>query len=205
MSSSSSSSNSVRAPLFSNSYTFTGDRSSAESPIIPFGVASIGTRSFEDCAYITIIIIPSSVGSLNFRAFRNCSSLGSIDLPDGLATIGGSAFEGNVALSFISIPDSVSFVGDSAFLGCVALERISKEAGHPTVEEWGRANWRKAVATTLKLSIVSCITQLQALTDDELETHLQTIDGPQIVGDCIRFVVQVGEPGLMREIVRYMS
>jgi hypothetical protein len=43
--------------------------------------------------------------------------------------------------------------------------------------------------------------------DDEggLDDHIATIPGNAIVGYCVRFLVEVGEEGLVREIVKYIA
>jgi hypothetical protein len=55
----------------------------------------------------------------------------------------------------------------------------------------------------IRLTMVSCIKRLGLLNYEELDNYLTTIQKPQIVRDRVRFVVEVGEPGLMREIVKY--
>jgi hypothetical protein len=43
------------------------------------------------------------------------------------------------------------------------------------------------------------------LNDNELDAHISTIEQSPIVGKCVRFLVEVGEPGLVREIVKYVD
>jgi hypothetical protein len=108
--------------------------------------------------------------------------------------------EGDSETTTTIIPDSTT-IEANAFLNCTELERIATEAGL-SIEEWGRSNWRKARALKLRLTMVSCIKRLSLLDYGELDNHLTTIQKPQIVRECVRFVVEVGEPGLMREIVK---
>jgi hypothetical protein len=58
-----------------------------------------------------------------------------------------------------------------------------------------------------RISMVSAIRKLQKLDAGELElpVHILGIANSQIIGDCVRFMVECGEEGLMREIVGYVA
>jgi hypothetical protein len=152
---------------------------------------------------IKSVVVPGGVKIINHSAFMNCSALQSIALPDGITTIGNNAMRGCVALQSIAIPSSCTYIGDEAWAGAIHLERKAKEQGL-SIEEWGRSNWRKAKAAELRYAILSCITKLRALSDEGLEDYLTTMPIPA-VGDCVRFVVQCGEEGLVREICRFAA
>jgi hypothetical protein len=189
-----------------NNSTFESCRS-LRSIKMPESVNRIGNFCFAGCHILTSVVLSPAVTSIGDHGFFECRSLVSVEIPAGVTAIGSWAFFGCGSLAYITIPDSA--VADiHAFGECTELERIATEEGL-SIEEWGKRNWRKAEAARLALelrrSIVSCIGKLQEISDDDLEAHLETIDGPQIVKDCVRFVIQVGEPGLMREIVRFAA
>ena len=94
-------------------------------------------------------------------------------------------------------------IGDQTFFRCTELKRKATEAGL-SIEEWGRSNWRKARAVKTRFTLLLCIKPLRDLNDDELDAHLTTIETP-IVRDCVRFLVECGEEGLVREIVKYVA
>jgi hypothetical protein len=162
------------------------------------GLTTIESFLFRSCTALTSIVLPSTVTCIKDYAFMMCRELTSIIIPDLVTTIGTWVFKDCVSLAYIAIPDSTIIVDTYS----TELERIATEAGL-SIEEWGRSNWRKAKALKLRLTMVSCIKRLSLLDYEELDNHLTTVQKPQKVRDCVRFVVEVGEPGLMREIVKY--
>jgi hypothetical protein len=195
------------------------------SPIVlPASVSTIGERAFQLCNSITTIsfpegittiarylvygchslesiVLPSTVTIIEESTFYACESLTTINIPDSVCHIGFSAFMLCELLAYIAIPDNTT-IDPRTFVGCTELERIATEAGL-SIEELGRSNWRKARALKMRFTMVSCIKRLSLLDDEELDNHLTTIQKPHIVRDCVRFLIEVGEPGLMREIVKY--
>jgi hypothetical protein len=212
--------------MWSNNFVFTGDNATLVSFDIPEGTTKLGEAAFQQCGVLVSVNFPYSVTTIGEDAFYNCESLNTINFPDSFTTIGRCAFLRCRSIASIVLPGSVSTIGQSAFWGCESLayiaipdsttinprtfyrctelERIATEAGL-SIEEWGRSNWRKAKALKIRLTMVSCIKRLSLLDDEELDNHLTTIQKPQIVRDCVRFLVEVGEPGLMREIVKYAA
>jgi hypothetical protein len=168
---------------------------------LPEGITTIESYIFLDCASLQSVVLPSTVTTISKRAVARCQALVSINIPDSVTTIGDSAFARSGALAYIAIPDSTT-IKSNAFFRCTELERIAAEAGL-SIEEWGKSNWRKARSLKLRYKMVSCIKRLSLLNYEELDSHLTTIQKPQIVRYCVRFLVEIGEPGLMREIVKY--
>ena len=75
------------------------------SVVIPFGVKSIGTKSFSGVAGLTNIILPVSVDRINDSAFRDCADLKQISFTSSLIHIGVNPFENCVSLKDIYIPE----------------------------------------------------------------------------------------------------
>jgi S-methylmethionine-dependent homocysteine/selenocysteine methylase len=86
---------------------------------------------------------------------------------------------------------------------CTLLKDKADEAGL-TVREWGKLNWRKVKAAEMRMTIVFSIKQLQKLSDEDLATHILSISDP-ILRKAVSFLVECGEPGLVREIVKYVA
>lgn len=120
-------------------------RSSTMGVIIPDGVTAIGSRAFENCTSLEVVIfgdnselksiqsytfsgcsslenieIPASVTVINKGAFKDCKGLETVTFGDNsqLTTIGNEAFSECISLESIEIPDSVTSVGSLAFDGC---------------------------------------------------------------------------------------
>jgi hypothetical protein len=104
-------------------------------------------------------------------------------------------------LNSIIIPDTAIEIGENAFDGCMELEEEAGEASL-TIEQWGKLNWRKANAAEVRMTIVLSIKQLQKLSDVELAAHISTI-ASRTLSKAVCFLVECGEPGLVREIVKY--
>jgi hypothetical protein len=52
------------------------------------------------------------------------------------------------------------------------------------------------------MTIVLGLKQLQKLSDEKLTAHISTISNPKS-GTAVHFLVECGEPGLVREIVKH--
>jgi hypothetical protein len=177
---------------------------------LPDGVTEIGHCAFYGCTSLVSINLPNGVTVLGYGAFIGCKSLVSINLPDGVTKIGRSAFNGCTLLVSINLPDGVTEISDYAFDGCTEIERKATEAGLSTIE-WGRSNWRKDVAIKrmkiIRYSVVGCISALQHLNFDELRDHILSnpVEQPVILHAVVCFLVELGEPGLVREIVKFIA
>jgi hypothetical protein len=178
--------------------------SSLSSVVLGEGLATIGNRAFAGCRSLVSISIPASVREIGNQAFFQCSSLPSVVLREGLATIGRYAFYNCNSLTSIIIPDSVIHIHDTAFFGCDQLQAYATAAGL-SIEEWGRSNWRKwRNMLNTRFAIVSTVKKLNRHTDDELDL-LEVADGSSAeLGAVLLFMVECGEEGLVRKIVRYL-
>jgi hypothetical protein len=186
------------------------DCTSLVSINLPDGVTELGEGAFYGCTSLVSINLPDSVTKIGVRAFGGCTSLVSINLPDGVTEIGNSAFDGCRSLVSINLPDSVTEISSSAFDGCTEIERKATEAGLSTIE-LGRSNWRKDVAIKrmkiIRYSVVGCISALQHLNFDKLRYHILSnpVEQPAILNAVVCFLVELGEPGVVREIVKFIA
>ena len=96
----------------------------ATAYLIPYGVTTVGSRSFYDCDSLKNVTIPDSVTSIGKYAFGSCSNLTSITIPDSITSIGEYAFWYCSSLTSITISDSVTSIGDDAFWGCSSLAGV---------------------------------------------------------------------------------
>ena len=88
--------------------------SAVESVVLPEGLYSINTRTFDGCKNLKEIALPSSIRHIEFGAFA-CSGIQSIVLPEGLNEIDDRAFQGCRNLKEITLPMSVQHIGHGAF------------------------------------------------------------------------------------------
>ena len=88
-----------------------------------------------------------------------------------------------------------------AFEGCTLLN-IKSSAQGLAISEWGRANWERA---SVRLAVAAAVRRLRGLSDTQLDRHIDTIPRPRKVSACVRFLVECGEDGLVREIIRYIA
>jgi hypothetical protein len=174
---------------------------SLSSIILPDSVTTIGGAAFYQCSSLSSIIGPDSVTTIGTCAFYECSSLSSIIIPNSVTAIGEYVFSDCTSLSSILIPDTAIGIRENAFAGCSVLKEKADEAGLSVVD-WGKLNWRKAKTAEVRMTIVLSIKQLQKLSDEKLAAHISTISNP-ISGKAARFLVECGEPGLVREIVKF--
>jgi hypothetical protein len=99
------------------------------------------------------------------------------------------------------IPESVLMVDSLAFLHTTELARKAKEAGM-TIEEWGRMRYNR---TEIRFAFVFALWKLQKLNDTQMMRHIARIPKPAFMRRCVLFLCELGEPGLVREIVKYIA
>lgn len=93
--------------------------------VIPNGVISINSNTFNSCTSLTSISISDSVSSIGTNAFSNCTNVTDIAIPGSVSSIGSSAFSGCTALTSITIPGSVAYIPQYMFSGCTALTDVT--------------------------------------------------------------------------------
>jgi len=135
-------------------YGYDGEKPTGEltipAEVRGYSVTSIGGRTFERCADLTMVTIPNSVTSLGYRAFFGCSGLTSIEIPNSITTIGNEAFSSCISLKSVLfaegskltsikygtfvycrnlesviIPNSVTSIGNAAFSSCDSLKSVT--------------------------------------------------------------------------------
>ena len=135
-------------------YGYEGEKPTGEltipAEVRGYSVTSIGGRTFERCADLTMVTIPNSVTSVGYRTFFGCSGLTSIEIPNSITTIGNEAFEvclnlksvlfaegskltsikegtfcSCMNLESVVIPNSVTTIGQVAFCGCDSLKSVT--------------------------------------------------------------------------------
>ena len=135
-------------------YGYDGEKPTGEltipAEVRGYSVTSIGGRTFERCADLTMVTIPNSVTSLGYRAFFACLGLTSIEIPNSVTTIGNEAFSSCISLKSVLfaegskltsikygtfvycrnlesviIPNSVTSIGNAAFSSCDSLKSVT--------------------------------------------------------------------------------
>lgn len=92
--------------------------------IIPDGVKTIASHSFDTNMELHSVSMPSTVTHIEEQAFVLCESLYDVQLSTSLVFIGNSAFS-SCPLTSISLPESLKYIGNNAFNGCDRLKTIS--------------------------------------------------------------------------------
>lgn len=106
---------------------------------IPDGVATIRSKAFYKCYYVTDIKIPESVTTIEEKAFHRTSGLESIVLPQNLTFIGKDAFSYCGKLERITIPASVREIDEYAFYNCTNIKEVrmdGREDGMTLGKKW---------------------------------------------------------------------
>lgn len=106
---------------------------------VPDTVKTIGTRAFNDVAYLCEVFIPDSVIEIRDDAFGYCSNLYSVTGMKNTEVIGEGAFSFCTSLSSFSVPEKVKAVKNSTFRGCRNLTRITLPVGLEEIGYWGFA------------------------------------------------------------------
>ena len=103
---------------------FDGQRSLA-SVILPDGLTTISSYTFNSCVKLSSITLPSSVTSVESHAFSGCSELVLAELPEGLTLIKDYGFHGCLKLSITKIPDGITMIYNDTFSDCIGLTSVS--------------------------------------------------------------------------------
>jgi len=101
--------------------------------VIPSGVTTITSGSFQDCAMLESVTFEgnSQLTELGPYAFYNCSKLKSIHIPDGVTKLGDRAFSGCEALESVTFGENsqLTEIGFWVFEQCVSLKNIILPSG----------------------------------------------------------------------------
>lgn len=92
--------------------------------IIPDGIKTIGSSSFESCENLKEIEIPESVKEIENWAFYACTSLYRIKMGDSISSISYGAFMNCASLEEIILPASLEKLSAQLFSRCKSLKRI---------------------------------------------------------------------------------
>ena len=154
---------------------------------------------------ITSVVMAADVTTIGRFAFFFFTALTSIDLGNTVTVIERGALACCTSLASITIPPSVIEIHADALFNCPELERQASAAGL-SIEDWGRLNWfetKRKVDT--RFAIVSTVKKLDRLSNDELDALVATDASSPEVGAALRFLVECGEEGLMRLVVRFVE
>lgn len=93
-----------------------------EIPVVQItGFSEIGTRAFEEAAFLQSISMDSTAEIIGDRAFMGCTGLKSAVMPDSLLKIGAYAFYQCSLLELDAIPESVTCLRTGAFWNCARI------------------------------------------------------------------------------------
>lgn len=108
-----------------SSFTFEGN-TNLVSVVIPGSVMTIGYNMFRDCTALQSVTLGEGVEVLESQVFYNCSALRSVELPSTLTSIGSYCFYNCKNLSSpIAIPEGVTEIPYDCFYGCESLETVT--------------------------------------------------------------------------------
>lgn len=94
------------------------------SKMIPSGVTSTGTYTFQYCYGITQLSFPSSLTTIGSNAFRYCYSLTSITIPSTVTSMGSYAFANCSEATTLSIGTGVTTIPQYCFQNCSSLTSV---------------------------------------------------------------------------------
>ncbi|MBR7182373.1 MAG: leucine-rich repeat domain-containing protein, partial [Alistipes sp.] len=114
---------------------------------IPYGITTIGSRSFISCTNITNINIPDSVTSIEYYAFFNCQNLTSITIPVNVSLIEQYSFAKCENLSHVYCePNTPPIIEENVFtfftngvyekLNCKIYVPRASVAAYKAAEGW---------------------------------------------------------------------
>ena len=89
----------------------------------PFSIVATGSDAFKNRTEIKQLRFADSTTKIGTRSFQDCAYLESLELPAGLSSIESRGFYGCVRLRTVApfLPATVSSVGESAFQNCTRL------------------------------------------------------------------------------------
>ena len=109
--------------------------------LLPDTVIGIGKEAFYACYALTSVNIPYGVKSIGDRTFVKCA-ITDISIPDTVTEIGEGAFGDCSELTEMIVPDSVTSIGSGAFSGCSSLEKMTLPfAGRIYFDEYGNPSY----------------------------------------------------------------
>ena len=107
-------------------YQFYGlNNPSFTSIVVPSGITSIGTNSFENSTSLTGVTVQPGITKLEARLFSGCSGLTSVTIPNTVTNFGNYVFTDCTSLTNIIIPDSVTTMGNYTFQNCNGLVSVT--------------------------------------------------------------------------------
>jgi hypothetical protein len=117
-----------------------------KSIVIPEGVTSIETQTFEYCVNLTSVTIPSTITLIGTDAFSDCESIENVYFNGSLEQwcsinfysgggLGGNLYIGGSLIEELSIPDSVTHINNYAFCGYTSITMISVSNNVTSIEK----------------------------------------------------------------------
>ena len=98
--------------------------------IIPAGVTTIPSHTFEYCSNLKSVILHDGIKEIKDMAFRNCPNLEMINFSNTLESIGNSSF-GATQITSLSLPASIKMIGCLNFQDCSKLTIVECRAITP--------------------------------------------------------------------------
>ena len=125
------------------------------SLVLPIGITSIGSYTFNECVRLTMNELPARLNSIGDFAFLNCVSLALTELPAELTFLGTSAFFYCSRLALTSLPEGLLKIGNRVFYGCTSLALTELPAGLLEIGESAFYNCTSLALTELPAGLTS--------------------------------------------------
>lgn len=135
-----------------SSFTFEGN-TNLVSVVIPGSVASIGGNMFRDCTALQSVTLGEGVEVLAYQVFYNCSALRSVELPSTLTSIGSYCFYNCKKLERADIPDGVTRMDYGAFYYCENLTGVKIPSGLEVIPEHAFYGCKKITSIVIPDSV----------------------------------------------------
>jgi len=117
--------------------------------ILPDGLVTIGSSSFQACNALTSVTLPSSVRSIGSSAFMQCPALHTVTLPVSLASVGQQAFA--FCTSLTSIDASAARIIEIPNFFCAYCSQLSTFLWPAVILSIGNNAFRGTALTTVSL------------------------------------------------------